>query len=207
VLDVTVATKFLEDIFGDCPGDEWISVWAINREVDPSSRASQKVLWERVDRIPYLVRCVQPFSRTHCVFFGVATRKERLKQGRGGDDECVRLPALFADFDLTGPNHKAENYPPDEAALKEIMHKLPPASILVATGGGYHAYWKLNPPREAADAMMDLKKWDNYVVGTAAEIGYKVDGIFQLSRVLRLPGSLNCKNLEHPVPVKIVGEL
>jgi hypothetical protein len=204
MLDVTVATKFLEDIFGDCPDDEWISVWAIDRTLDPSKRASQKVLWEQVNHIDWLVKRLAGISKTHCIFFGVATRKEHLRQGRGGDDDCVRLPALFADIDVTSPNHVAQNYPPNEEAVKEIMKNLPTPSLLVATGGGYHAYWKLNPPLVGPEAQVALRKWGNYVMSCAEELDYKLDDVFQISRILRLAGTLNVKNIQIPQPVKIV---
>jgi len=71
---------------------------------------------------------------------------------------------------------------------------------LVNSGGGLHLWWLLREPwafedadeREAARAL--LRGWGAVVKTAAARQGFDVDSVFDLSRVLRVPGTVNCKD-------------
>lgn len=198
--DEEVALTFLETVFSRCPEDEWVSVFAIDRA---HTEAPQKVLWGEVGRLGRLIRQIAPLVETHCVWYGVATRIERLSHGRGGIDDCAHLPAFFADIDTLGPNHKATNYPPDEAAVRLFLDQLPPPSLVVRTGGGYHPYWLLDEPLVMPEAGIALRQWGATIMAKASAVGYKLDDVYNIDRILRLAGSVNAKQLPTVVPVTI----
>ena len=59
-----------------------------------------------------------------CVWFGAATRTERLTTGRGGAADCHTIPGLWLDIDVAGPTHAtAHTLPPDtNAALDRLTN-------------------------------------------------------------------------------------
>jgi hypothetical protein len=121
-------------------------------------------------------------QRKHNVYIGVATRAH----AHGGTKKhCLRLTALFVDLDLT-------DFEEDEGRARAALERcaLRP-SIIVATGGGFHAYWLLSEPLELTDPTSG-ELAEQLLRGFAAYLG----GDFQaaeLARVLRVPGTLNHK--------------
>ena len=66
-------------------------------------------------------------------YFGVGLRKTGLDRWRrGGEDDVVALPALFADVDDPSPD-----------TLERLQDAAPAPSCITFTGGGYHAFWWL----------------------------------------------------------------
>jgi hypothetical protein len=92
---------------------------------------------------------------------------------RGGLSDMVALPALFADIDDDS-----------DAVQQRLMTSSPTPSLLVHSGGGYHAYWMLDEP------TTDLALADRILEGLAMRYGGD-----RLSPVasLRLPGTCNTK--------------
>lgn len=131
------------------------------------------------------------------VWFGLATRKEPLDDGRrGGAADCLAIPAMWADIDIAGPNHKDSTGLP--ASIDEAMALInrfgPEPSIIVSTGGGLHPYWQFAEPVEAATALQLLERWAETWAQIAAKASLRVDNVADLPRVLRLPGTHNHKN-------------
>ena len=124
---------------------------------------------------------------------------------RANNAEIAGLPALWADLDIAGPNHKGDAYPPTEAAAKRVLAEIGvPPSIILHTGGGLQAYWLFNEPWLIADganpnaerrAMAALSRdLTNTLRFHAHRLGgWKIDSTFDLARVMRAPGSYNTK--------------
>lgn len=105
-----------------------------------------------------------------------------------GDVSAVNC--IFAEFDAKD----FEDGKP--GALSHVVDLAPPASVLIDSGGGYHAYWLLAAPVELRDEetrqhVRDLQTtWVEYVDGDR--------GAKDLSRVLRVPGTKNYKEKYAP---------
>ena len=74
------------------------------------------------------------------------------------------------------------------------------------SGHGLQPIWALDKISAAAleypgEAKRLLVRWGNLVKLVSADLGYKTDGVFDLARVLRVPGSVNSKDPDHPVTV------
>lgn len=108
-------------------------------------------------------------------FFGVAPR---IEPTHGRADNCACITAVVADIDFKRIG--------EEAAAEAIAaHPFSP-SIVVNTGGGFHCYWLLTEPLfDTERAVRLLSAWGATVPES--------DAVFDLPRVLRLPGSLNRK--------------
>lgn len=86
-----------------------------------------------------------------------------LKFMAGGKDDVYPLPALFADLDVLGGSHAATDLP-TRAEAEALLARFPvgPPTILIWTGGGYHAWWGLKalPTRlEETSALDHLREW------------------------------------------------
>lgn len=114
---------------------------------------------------------------------------------RGSEDDAVHLYGLWADLDLDGPAHKGEGYPPDEATALSIIDKagLLAPTLIHNSGWGRYAYWLLDQPASAQGYKDLVTRWGNQLLWAAKELGWNLDNVFELARVMRLPGTLNRK--------------
>lgn len=109
--------------------------------------------------------------------------------------ESVGITHLWVDFDLT-ENKPGKNYPTRQEVL-DLLEVIQP-NILVDSGHGYHAYFKLSNIYRAReivkmgliDACKDFQEYFSKVLNDR-----KVDDISRLSRILRVPGSRNAEEM------------
>ncbi len=107
-------------------------------------------------------------------YFAVGLRKPGLgRWKRGGAAEVVALPAFYTDID-----------DPTPATLMKLRGARLPPSVIVHSGGGYHAYWMLDEPTS------DLNMARQVLQGLARTFGG--DGLSP-AQSLRLPGTVNHK--------------
>jgi hypothetical protein len=109
------------------------------------------------------------------LYFAVATRN-----GGGTKDHIVQIPGLWCDIDF-------KDVPKDQAAERLRQFPLRP-SLVVNSGGGYHAYWVLKEPLGREDiprVEAALRQIQAYLGGDPAAT--------DASRILRLPGTFNQK--------------
>lgn len=115
------------------------------------------------------------------VYFSVTTR--RCKSGTEEDVSCV--PGLWLDID---PKHATY----EEAV--QIVTQLPtPPSTIVSSGNGAHAYFKFNEP-----FVINNDEDFQFIKELSAKLHIytNADHTADLSRMLRVPNSLNVKDLE-----------
>lgn len=119
---------------------------------------------------------------------------------RGTIEDVVGLRALWTDLDI-----KPDGLPSMDAALdvigalSERLGRQP--SARVGSGHGIHAYWALvDPPtwepgdlERRARAKTQVARWGRLVQQEARKVGGKVDNVYELARVLRVPGTSNLK--------------
>lgn len=108
------------------------------------------------------------------VYVGANPRKKRGDR----DAEGVALArCLFVDFDGVGL---------EEAAARISTAKLPEPTVIVASGGGVHCYWRL----ESACANFDA--WSGKQRGLIGKLNSD-KCIHDPPRIMRLPGTINAK--------------
>jgi hypothetical protein len=120
---------------------------------------------------------VDRFIQDHAhenVYFGCATR-----EGGGTKTHCREVPALWVDIDFkTTPEPKANEL------IKALVAQ---PSIVIESGGGLHLYWLLDIPVDAHDERIEP-----ILRGLAAALGGD-PAAAEISRIMRLPGTLNRK--------------
>lgn len=148
----------------------------------------------------------------HNVYFGInpmcATVRERFGK-RGTDEDVTRLATLPIDFDFAA--NKCPNPDTAETIVAELSGILGVRPVArTDSGHGLHVYFAIDPDDgrggDTATRRAILKRFGRLVCAVAKAHGAKVDSVFDLARMLRLPGSNNCKISGEPVHVRTYGD-
>lgn len=134
------------------------------------------------------------------IWFGVnpTTGPARERAGRGRSADITRLAVLYCDLDV-----KPGGCPDLDTAeriidgISDVIGQRP--TVVVATGHGVQPYWPIDDGDIAAtfgadDAATLLARFGRLVACVADEHKAKVDAVFDLARVLRVPGTINHKS-------------
>ena len=120
------------------------------------------------------------------VYYGVLPRTE---YGGKAEDVARYTSTLWADVDA-----KAHGDSKQASLMALIDYDIPPA-VVVDSGHGYHAYWTL-------DQFVTVDRATSIMRGIARHV--KGDHVYDAPRILRLPGTQNWKDPEHPLPVRVL---
>ena len=148
----------------------------------------------------------------HDCWYGAAPLHSRVAAGKGHARDVVGVRELYADLDV-----KPGGMPTYDAAADVIddlsaMLGTRPVAV-VQSGHGLQPHWAVergddtdwpdeNDPRHG-DATALLRRWGRLVRHVAERHGGSVDGVFNLDRILRAPGTTNRKDPDHPVRTTI----
>lgn len=138
------------------------------------------------------------------VWFGVNPVRGPARTGkRGTSADITRLAALYADLDVK-PG-ACPNLDTAHAIIGEVSAVLGTHPVAVTDSGhGLHPYWLLDDNDNAielTEAEDLVTRFGRLVRAVASHHDCVVDSVFDLARVLRVPGTLNHKTPDHPVPV------
>uniref|UniRef100_A0AAU8GPR1 DNA primase/polymerase/helicase n=1 Tax=Mycobacterium phage Pharb TaxID=3136626 RepID=A0AAU8GPR1_9VIRU len=158
------------------------------------------------------------------LWFGVNPTRPRpvdedgKQKGRGTAEDVTRLAAIWCDLDVKpGACRDLAHAHQVIDELSAILGVRP--SAVVMSGNGLQPYWPIDDGLIAAEGAEDmaaasaelraecaalLKRWGRLACIVADGLGAKIDrGVYDLARVLRVPGSFNMKDAEQPKPVTI----
>lgn len=154
-------------------------------------------------------------SAVHAVYIGmgfvpndVVDRKVK-EEAEGGPKRRAELrdiagiPGLWADIDIAGHGHKKDGLPPDLESAKRILVACGvPPTLIVHSGNGIQAWWAFSEPiifeseKEKTSIAQLARDWNLTLKLRAREAGgwdAGVDSVFDLTRLMRAPGSINTK--------------
>lgn len=175
------------------------------------------LIWTLPDKTSYWstdieksVATIESLSETKDVYVGVGVAEKDLgPHRRCKANEVAGIVGLWCDIDVADPVHSKQNLPPDEEsaiALIDSMGLQP--TVIVSSGHGIHAWWLFNEPwifgssEERQRAAKLVVSWIYTLKARAAEKGWGgVDSVIDISRVLRVPGTMNRKVPSDPKPV------
>jgi len=161
----------------------------------------KKTGYFKVTDIPAALKYAESLIDTHDIYFGVGLRGiEKGSYARGCSEDVSVITAFWTDVDIKGPAHKEKALPLTKEEALAFLDGLPiKPSIIIFSGNGLHVYWLLDKPLYITDAQQRkqiesaLNGWQNYVNAAARDQGWRLDKTSDLSRVLRVPGSINHK--------------
>lgn len=134
-------------------------------------------------------------ERSVDLYFGVAAQPA-LSKGRGRPETALAIPGLWQDFDF-------DKGFADASGVRRLLAALPlPPTLLVATGGGIHAYWLFREyletaseedNRHAAGLSLGWLRYCREVARVEIGSGVDIDTVADLARIMRVPGGWNRK--------------
>ena len=136
------------------------------------------------------------------------TTQKRLTEGEVGG-----LAGMWADIDWAHPVHRKPNLPP---SLEQAMETLEGAqfepSVLVNSGHGLQGWWLFETPwifQTPEDHELGRRAaqwWHQHINGLYTAQGWTTDSVFNLDRIMRLPGTWNNRVPGERLPVEIIRE-
>ena len=115
--------------------------------------------------------------------------------------DAVALRTLWVDLDLAPDKLPSKGH--IDATLASLTRIMGEPAARVFTGGGVHAYWPIDPIEWShgnqgalLQAQHVVKSWGRAVKKAAIEAGGAADTVFDLARIMRIPGTKNVKGLK-----------
>lgn len=200
--------SWLQAVYGGMPGLIAVSHFA-------SGGVRTSCFGTEADDLDLATNHIVEMSLKYDVYVRTTTLRDAPRDGgRGDSSNTLSFLGLHADIDIAGPNHKGSAYPPTiEAALGLLDEVGISATAVVASGGGLQAWWLfeepwiIGGPEEQAEAETLLKRLEAHLESVCRPHGWGVDHTFELSRILRPPGTFNHKQDAKgaaPVPVQLL---
>jgi len=180
--------EFLERLYGTKPDEPYILLW----------KQKQSAWFQDIKKAAKFIK-----ANKEDIYFGVGLSPENygLKK-RCLASKIAGIPGLYVDIDIAGEGKK-KRYPPTlKAAINLLSDQFLKPSLIVSSGHGIHAYWlfkevwMFDSGHERDFAANLNRRMGHYIKEKAEQSGYTIDSVFDLSRILRPVGSLNCKNGE-----------
>lgn len=132
------------------------------------------------------------------------------KNSKLSDADIIGIPALWADVDILGPAHAAQNLPRTVQEAYTLIPEVLPPSIIVHSGHGlqfwwlFRECWYFDVPEEKQRAQELLTRLQLHIRQRAQAAGWHMDATQDICRVMRLPGTLNVKIPSAPVPAQVI---
>ena len=162
------------------------------------------------DDDPRLVRALSESD----LYISPGIRPTGLSSAQAGkQNELVGLFAFGLDVDAASPLRAKANLPTsleDVAAIIEACPFEPSMVVRSGTGNSLHGWWifdRLEVIQNEADLTRlkrASKRFHEIFHERAAAMGFHLDATHKLNQWLRLPGSKNRKNPDHPQDVEII---
>jgi hypothetical protein len=169
--------------------------------------------WLPVGQLAGAEAFLAPFCMAEAgnVYAGVAlSLQDYGPKHRCESEQDAGIAGLWADLDVKGPTHKQVNLPETIEQARELARSLgvePTEEI--DSGYGLQGYWLFEQPwvfKDDADRQKaaDLaRRLQDLLQEKAKGCGWKIDSTHDLARILRLPGTYNCKG-DYPVLVRVL---
>ena len=137
-----------------------------------------------------------------CVALAARKGGHFTKNNRIEEAKAAAIPGLWADIDVAHPVHKKhEQLPPSAERAMEVMAQLPyEPTLIVDSGHGLQYWWCFQKPwvfadqEEWAQARRVTQWWHQLIKDLFASEDWTTDSVFDLSRIMRVPGTWNNKD-------------
>lgn len=177
--------QFLELLFKDALGN-YLEGFADLRAIKPDGTEKdvdrESVKLGADTGLTNVIAAIRRLEKKHPgwnVYIGVATRTKR---GAGGKKDLHSTQVIFSEIDRYGEDPSGK----DLATIDLLYY---PPSVVVASGGGEHLYWRLREPLDLRQPK-NVERYEAILSGVTHAIGADRNST-DASRILRPPGTTN----------------
>ncbi len=192
--------RFLQTLYRkDAPG--YLPLW---------TSGLRRTRWVPANDLSRAAETAVELGQRGDVYFGVGLHPEELgPYERGRAEGVIAIPGLWTDVDIEGEAHKGKNLPLTVEDAMKAIEAFPLAPTLVLHSGHglqpwwlFEGLWVFEGEEERKKAQDLSRRFQATLKAAAQERGWGMDGTHDISRVMRVPGTLNHK-LE-PAEVKVL---
>jgi len=194
---------FLNRLWQYKPEEQYLLIWTWP---DKLSRWFTKV--------PEAAAYVSSINGGRDVYMGVGLAgKDYGPSHRCASDEITAIAAISADFDIASEAHPDKPLPATIEQAIALAPELLPPSLVISTGNGAHCWWILREPhvfeseQDRKDVARLLYRWHTMLKFAAGNHGWVYERLADLARILRIPGTRNLKDPQHPKDVTAYREI
>jgi len=153
-----------------------------------------KVLWMPLHRRDAMLRQADSLNRQgFSIYFAPCPRRTR----QGDAEGAALLPALWVDVDCEG------NAAQRETELAKLRAFKPPPSILLNSGGGWHAFWLLSEPLALPDGAA-RERAAGLLRGLFLAFGADPKYVKSVASLMRIPDTINTKPERNGAAVTLI---
>lgn len=183
---------------GELDAGEWYELRCLDCSTEPAGKGPRSFYRSITSLTDEAMRLAERWD----VFFGVGLRRcpttvdiRSCPHDVKGLDHVSRLPAAWSDMDVRCDEEPDKPHESTERAQSLALSMRPAPTIIVGSGVGIHAYWKISPPTSDLQRIVALNK--------AIRERVQGDNAIDPARILRLAGTLNHKH-GSPLPVELL---
>ncbi|MBR1806694.1 MAG: PriCT-2 domain-containing protein, partial [Selenomonadaceae bacterium] len=196
---VAQAQLFFDSLFGNVTGEHWGYLWTATQDNRHHMTYPFKVT-DAEQRAQMGKRAIELSDAGLQVYFGVNLIDFKPSPYERSKNATVAIQvAIICDIDIEGGTHEQSDkkiYAPDFDTAKSFLPFTP--SLIVNSGYGIHAYLILAEPLTITDDNRQAANRRNVgfikvIRSRAGDCGKTADGVGDLARVLRVPGTFNYK--------------
>lgn len=202
----TTNKEWLERLYGNSPG-----YFAMTIVPKGQLFKNARHVWFGTEELDKATKNIEATADKGDIYLSVGTHTEPQAK-RGGEETILSIPGFWADLDIGELGHQPATLPnpaTEDQAL-QIVADLPQPSMLMHSGGGLQGFWLfedgpwvLSDPAEKIKAKKAVQGFGNLLEQQGHLLGYHVDKVSDLARIMRAPGSVNHKRgMSRPVAVR-----
>lgn len=201
-IDEEQTARQLAVIFGRVPSGAYVAQWTMEHG-EPSGGAS----FTSIDKAAQWSAQQAEAGKDVFTHVGYSNKPAPKLTGRYKAIHIDGITAFWADVDVEHPVHKkagvAKSYEEARAVVRSIGIE---PTLELDSGHGIQAWWVLEEPLAADEAAKLALAWIGALKAHAAALGCPnaVDPTQDLARVLRVAGTVNHKEEDAPVSVRIL---
>ena len=178
---------FLRALYGNAPEELYLEL----RCIHPGT-GEVRTLWGGMGDKHGLAAALKGADKLNSEGYGLYFAPCLRKKKKGNADSATWVPVLWIDIDST-----------DARNLEQLKAFDPAPSFILASGGGWHAYWLLEQPF-MLETDADKQKVASILRGLFTVLGGDPGYVKSVASVMRLPDSVNTKPERGGVVVTII---
>ena len=189
--------NFFNQLYGKIPAPNFAYLWTKHRGIFPFAIANE------TQRIAMAKKAIELSDCGVDVWHSVNTVSIEPTNGKRGDETVVSYQtAIVTDIDIAGAAHKSNNLAVNFDEAKSFLPFTP--SLILNSGHGGQAYYIFDHPILISDQNREEIKYRNNLMLNVIRnnaSGKTIDGVGDLPRVMRTPGTFNYKLGKDNAPI------